>query len=271
MAFTLHLTVRGLCALVPGSPLPDPESPPPHRIDFLRIVLLNIQQGDNVGSFDLCEHDPVLEVQQVGGPEAKTLEGHDVRILGVDESQPGVSLNPTFFSVAEMPRVRSTFAVDPALFNSPPGRNDVVGRLRVTTSTAFGIDPTAELLIFETGPLPYSGHFATGVRLEIPMTGDEGSFVLTPLTGGPSQVIPIRPAEPGGIASATLSNLCDEAEVHPEHGADFVAFYKLEKGTPSGLFLFPEPANFRGEIFAPATTAGAGTCIPAVTNSHSGS
>jgi hypothetical protein len=271
MSFDLHLTVRGLCAFVPTEPLPDPETPPPHTVSGMRIVLLDVRQGDTIEAIEICQHDPILVVEQGQGAATVNLDGQQIEILTVDGGAPPIQLNPTFYTLADMTRIRPGFQVDSALFTTPPGRNDIVARLQLTTGRAFGIDPTPQPLMFATGPTPYTGRFATGVRLEIPIVGDQGSFVITPLQpNGEPQLISFAPDELGTPVRATLTNLCDPAEVHEEDG-DFAAFFKLEGQIVRGPVLTPQLAANPGEVFGQATHAGVGTCIPAVTNSFSGS
>jgi hypothetical protein len=272
MSFELHLTLSGLCALVPSDAIPQV----PDHLRFLHVLLPDVRQPSAIDGNAICAHDPVLTIDQPGGSTTSVdLRGDDIAIRGVD-GQAGVDLDQTFVDVAEMVRVKNTFTVDAALFQTPIGRNVIVARLRLAAASGSAFDVSATTLGFATQPL-YTRNFAHKVLLTIPIAGDQGSFVITPLTGGAARAeVSFAPAQLGQPVRATLSNLCDEAQVVHDIDSDFAAFYKLE---PKLVGPFPvplqlpalqalldstAPARRPGEVIAQATKNG--TCIPAVTS-----
>jgi hypothetical protein len=263
MSFDLHLTVRGLCALVPGEALPDPPNPP-LTIPSLQIILLDVRQAPPIDGKNLCAHQPLLHLEN---PLAQVvLNGDEIEILSADPAQPGVALQTSYWSVASMSRLRPNFTVDAALLSQPPGRNDLVARLTITSARVSGIDPIP--LSFAT-PNPYTGNFAQGVFLKIPIEGDAGSFKVTSYQDGTSRIVNFSPSAEGIPVQAFLSNLCDSDHM-VEEDADFLAYYMLEPNL-SGPFLGPQPflastsPGDIGEIQGQATSPGGGTCIPART------
>lgn len=264
MAFDLHLELRGLCALVPNQPLPTSPSTA-FTVDRMRVILVDVRSETTIAGVTVCAHAPFLEVQTGGTPTRIDLISHEIQITGVDNSSAAakVKLQPTFWLAAQMLRVRPTFKVDDLLFSNPPGHS-MAARLQLTAAKAFGIDPSPQTITFPTTP-PYTGNFVLGVRLEIPITGTQGTFTVTPFTGGTPQTVTFGPGT-DGKAHATLSNICDPADLK-DGDNDFVAFYTLEEELRPPVVL-PVAAPPPGLVFGSATRAGE-TCIPAVTNDNS--
>src|SRR3954452_10436173 len=98
MAFTINLTIRGLCALIPSEPLhfgqPGQLNQPNQRIREMTVLVVDARQprvipnrGNPPIDLEVCGHLPLLRYPQ---PEENklsaflTLEGHQIEILDVD-------------------------------------------------------------------------------------------------------------------------------------------------------------------------------------------
>jgi hypothetical protein len=270
MSFSLHLYLKGLCALIPHEPittLPVPPNLPmplplPLTLSELRVVLPDVHVERQIGPHEVCAHQPVLRVEQVDGTfQELPIVGDDINISTVDMSSPGVELRPTFGFVASLVRAKPDFQVDAALFSTPLTRGDVAARFEIRAAKAFGTDFLAQAMSFPTTP-PYTGTFAQGVRLEIPIMGVAGSFQLTPLNGGAPRTIAFGAKNDGSPVKAELKNLCDQVVMSPLD-ADFAAFYLLESQLRPP-FLVPKALIKAREVLGVASNSS--TCVPGTTN-----
>jgi hypothetical protein len=281
MGFELHLILKGLCAVVPGGPVPADPTPSPHPVPDLKVLVLDAK-AVTVPGFPICEHDPQIQAEQPQGNDLVVpLAGHRIEIAPLPASPPRVALNGSFWTVAHLNRVYADFTIDPLLLQNPPGRPGVVvAHLQLPAGTVSGFDPTKQVLSFPAAApaaAPYSGKFARAVLIKVPIDGDSGTLTVTPFEDGETTEIMVKPKPGKSFVEVTLRNLCKQSDAQDallevdleapgrdRRDLDFAVYYRLEKSLREPI-LVPESVPGKrpaGEVVGTATDSG-GSCIPA--------
>jgi hypothetical protein len=280
MGFDLHLILKGLCAVVPGGPVPEEPGPLPHLVPDLKVLVLDAKAG-TVAGFPICEHVAQLRAEQPQGPDRVVpLAGHSIAIDPVPASPTGVALNPTFWDVAHMNRVYPTFTVTPAFLQNPPGIPDVVtAHLSLAAGAVSGLDFSPQILSFPS--VNYSGRFALSMRIKVRIDNATATLIVTPFGGGQETRVTLAPKPGKDFVEVTLSNLCSQEDAAPGLAGfgmaaanlpglgpqrldfDFAVYYRLEQALRNPV-LVPEIVHGKpktGELPGGATQPG-GSCIP---------
>lgn len=244
MAFTIELTIRGLCAFVPDEPIQYGQT---QVISGMTVLVLDARQMKTVSNrdsppvdLDVCAHLPMLRFPR---PEESKLsgfwllDGHRIVIDGIDAATP-LEIAPSFGKGTRLEKVLADqkglaptdpnpARVDPRFFADVPpagiaGRMDLVaGRVEARGSTG--------VWDFEPPPVPvYRESFTSEVRVTIPVPGQVARLRAIPREGAALEQ-DLKPKPGSETVKLLLSNLCfeDKEQDGRTVEGDFVVFYDL--------------------------------------------
>jgi len=258
MSFTLNLTFRGLCALVPSEPL---HFQGEQIISGLTALFPDARQSREVGGVSICAHAPKIRFDRPNGPdETWDLAGHHLELVLDDAPSGGVQIRESMEDVPHMAKaVPDAGKVRPDLLQQPAESGLLVAHLALISGEAHGIEKSSKVLEFRLTPETpgtYRGRFACAVQIRIPVAGDQAVLRATPYQPeGAKKETELRPKPGRSTVDVTISNLCRDAEdakglqaegmamaaphpLEPDH--DYRLYYELLESF-AGPFPLPTP------------------------------
>ncbi|HEX9944728.1 MAG TPA: hypothetical protein VGG03_22190 [Thermoanaerobaculia bacterium] len=230
MAFTLNLTIRGLCALVPRETIRFGER---HSISKMKVLVLDARQKRAMTDrtpepLEVCAHDPMLVYDHPEGPDGVwLLDGHRLEISDVDTEQP-LEIQPSFKDAARLELVvGGRNAIIPAQFLTPDPPPGIVANLDLVAGPADAIDPTQVWEFLPPPTPPYSGRFASAVRVLVPIKADAAVLRGVPVQGGRAFEDRVRPKGGRSSVDVMIRNICppQARDEDRKREDDFAVFY----------------------------------------------
>lgn len=244
MSFSVNLTFRGLCALIPSEPLRfDGEQ----KISDLTVLIPDARRELQRGSLIICSHDPKITFDQPNGPDVTwSLDGDQIELDLGDAPPAGIAIEESMIDVPYMALAApGSGRVRPDLLQRLAADDLLVAALSLSSGTLQGIEPSPIPLDFRSSlhtPGTYKRRFARAARALILVPGDEIVLRATPVQKGPQREAVLRPKPGRSGVDVTISNLCEEREgLHPlDVDADFLLYYDLLESY-GGPFPLPTP------------------------------
>lgn len=305
MAFTVELTIRGLCALVPNEPInfellgkPGEPGPPgqPQRISGMTVLVINEREPRSIPNHDetdpknleVCGHLPLLRYPRLEENKLSNfliLAGHRIEITDVEAGpDPGKALeiDPSFrewipmdFAVSgQLPspnpvRIDRRFLEEPVLPAKVAGRLDLKAGT-VTTERSVGIwDFIPSFDSPNPNRTPDRFKFASEVQVSIPIKGDRAVLRLFDRNGieMPPKELKPKPDSPANNRSVKilLSNLCLEGAEDEERPRIEGDFAVFYELLDNYNGVFRVPRLLGGPNGGPGTAPGGANQSPACT------
>lgn len=274
MAFTVELTIRGLCALVPSEVL---RFEGEQTIERMTVLLVDERKPRVITDrtrtpidLDICGHLPLLRYPRPGENKLSgfwILEGYRIDISDIDTAQPLV-VRPGYGKWSQMSRVipQSQARVDPK-FLTPLPPAGIAATLNLENGFIDAFDDTGvwEFQPPLVAPLqPYRDRFAAAVSVSIPIRTNQAVLRAMDRSGSVSFQEVLQPRStnpPGNTVNLLLSNLCFEEEEDRNRTveSDFAVFYDL-LANYNGIFHVPHRGSGSGS--APGTVPGPANAGP---------